>query len=245
VRQLFSLRLLAAVVALAGLALLVNAIFVDDDELQAVVAPQIPVRIIDLIEPSLAQLPSDDFDVTDDGVTEGYLDLVLEDGRTLRIAPGTPGQVSCDEMDQLNRCAVFADVLGDAVIWFTILPQGPRRTAELPPIVDLEDGLAIFTNGWPIPYPAVIERECEGEDIVSFQDFLKRHGRGSVTIVDLETKQVKSVRCAADARAATSPTTTVPTTGDLPFGVPVDAPPASSADLIDEEVPPPSGAATP
>jgi uncharacterized protein related to proFAR isomerase len=90
---------------------------------------------------------------------------------------------------------VFADMLGDAVVWFAILPQAPRATVELPPIVDLVDGRAVFESGWRIPYAPVIERDCEGEDIPTFSDFLRRFGPDSVTIVDLETRQVTTVRC--------------------------------------------------
>ncbi len=41
----------------------------------------------------------------------------------------------------------------------------------------------------------VIERDCGGEDIPTFSDFLRRFGPDSVTIVDLESRQVTSVRC--------------------------------------------------
>jgi hypothetical protein len=105
------------------------------------------------------------------------------------------GEVACDELDGMNECAVFADMLGDAVVWFAILPQAPRSTVELPAIVDLEDNYAIFENGWKISYPPVIERECGGEDIPTFSDFLRRFGPGSVSIVDLATRQVVAVRC--------------------------------------------------
>jgi hypothetical protein len=119
----------------------------------------------------------------------------LDAERVLRIAPGTLGQIECDVLDASTRCAVLADMLGDAVVWFAILPQAPRATVELPPIIDLIDGRAAFESGWRIPYAPVIERECAGEDIPTFGDFLRRFGPDSVTILDLETRQVASVRC--------------------------------------------------
>ena len=122
-------------------------------------------------------------------------DLVVDAERVVRIVPGTLGEIDCDELEVPNRCAVFADMLGDAVVWFAILPQAPRATVELPPIIDLNDGLAVFDSGWRIPYAPVIERECDGEDIPTFSDFLRRFGPDSVTIVDLETRQVTAVRC--------------------------------------------------
>ena len=194
-RQLFTWRFLAAIAGVALLLLLAREVLTDDDSLESIVAPEVIERQIDLIEPILSAEESADFRVDRDGVTSGYLDLVIDADRVVRIVPGTLGEVACDDLDGVNECAVFADMLGDAVVWFTILPQAPRSTVELPAIVDLEDGYALFENGWRIPYPPVIERECGGEDIPTFSDFLRRFGPGSVSVVDLTTRQVISVRC--------------------------------------------------
>jgi hypothetical protein len=195
VRQIFNWRFLAALVGLVVLALAAREILADDDSLESIVAPDVIVRQIDLIEPILSAEQSANFEVNRDGVTSGFLDLVVDADRVVRIVPGTLGEVACDELDGMNECAVFADMLGDAVVWFTVLPQAPRSTVELPAIVDLEDNYAIFENGWKIPYLPVIERECGGEDIPTFSDFLRRFGPGSVSIVDLATRQVVAVRC--------------------------------------------------
>lgn len=192
-RQLFSWRFVAAIGAVAVLGLLAQAVLGGDDPLDAVVDPEPIERSIDLLEPVVASEQSIDFAV--EGTTSGYLDLTLTDDRRLRIAPGTFGEISCEELDQPNRCAVFADMLGDAVVWFSIMPLAPRNTVELPPIVDLNDGDAVFDNGWRIPYAPVIERECGNEDFPSFADFLERRGPESVTIVDLETRLVVAARC--------------------------------------------------
>ena len=194
-RQLFSIRLVAAVLALAGLAFVVRVAVAEDNELAAIVEPEIPDRRIDLVSPIFASTASEDFRIRFDGTTVGFLDLILPEERVMRIAPGTPGEITCEQLDEINRCAVFADLLGDAVVWFAVLPQGPRSTVELPPIVDLEDGYAIFVNGWQIPYPPVIERDCGNEDIPTFSDFLRRFGPDSVSIVDLEVQEVTTVRC--------------------------------------------------
>jgi hypothetical protein len=195
VRQIFNWRFLAALVGLVVLALVAREILADDDSLESIVAPDVIERRIDLIEPILSAEQSANFEVNRDGVTSGFLDLVVDADRVVRIVPGTLGEVACDELDGMNECAVFADMLGDAVVWFAILPQAPRSTVELPAIVDLEDNYAIFENGWKISYPPVIERECGGEDIPTFSDFLRRFGPGSVSIVDLATRQVVAVRC--------------------------------------------------
>jgi hypothetical protein len=195
VRQIFSWRFVAALVALAALALLARAILTDDASIEAVIEPDVIERRIDLIEPIESVTASDGFDVTPSGVTTGSLDLALDAERVLRIVPGTLGEVECDVLGSPGDCAVFADMLGDAVVWFSILPQAPRSTVELPPIIDLDDGLAIFESGWRLPYAPVIERECDGVDLPTFSDFLRRFGPDSVTIVDLRTRQVTAVRC--------------------------------------------------
>ena len=192
-RQLFSWRFVAAIGAVAALALLAQAVFGGDDPLDAVVDPDPIERSIDVIEPIVGVEQSIDFAV--ERTTTGYLDIALTDDRRMRIAPGTFGELSCEELDQSARCAVFADTLGDAVIWFSIMPIAPRNTVELPPIIELDDGDAVFDNGWRVPYAPVIERECNGEDFPSFADFLERYGPQSVTIVDLETRQVVAARC--------------------------------------------------
>lgn len=194
-RQLFNWRFVAAVAGVFLLALLAREVLADDDSLEEVVAPQIVERQIDLIEPIFSADQSENFRIDRNGVTRGFLDLTIDADRVVRVAPGTLGEITCDELDETNRCAVFADMLGDAVVWFAVLPQAPRSTVVLPPIVELEDGYALFENGWKISFPPVIERECGGEDIPTFGDFLRRFGPGSTSIVDLGTRQVVAVRC--------------------------------------------------
>lgn len=195
-RQLFNWRFVAAVAALAVLALLARGLLLDDEDAIGVVIDTEEIeRHIDLIEPIATADWTEEFQVGRDGATSGFIDLTLDTERVMRIAPGTLGEISCRELDVADACAVFADMLGDAVIWFAIVPQAARATAELPPIVDLDEGDAILENGWRIPYPPVIERDCEGEDIPTFSDFLRRFGPGSVSIVDLESRQVVAVRC--------------------------------------------------
>jgi len=105
------------------LALLAREILADDDSLEAIVAPQTIERQIDLIEPIASADQSTNFRIDRRGVTRGFLDLTIDADRVMRIAPGTLGEITCDELDETNKCAVFADMLGDAVIWFAILPQ--------------------------------------------------------------------------------------------------------------------------
>lgn len=198
-RQLFNWRFVAAVAALGVLALLARAILTDDDSIEAVIEPETIERQIDLIEPIVA-VTGEAIELRG-GVTTGSTELVLDTERVVSIAPGTFGEVACEELEVANRCAILADMLGNAVVWFAILPQAPRSTVELPPIIDLDDGQAVFDNGWQIPYAPVIERDCGGEDLPTFSDFLRRFGPDSVTIVDLESRQVTTVRCGDEVDA--------------------------------------------
>ena len=189
---------MAALAALALLALGVDSVFADDDDpIEQVVEATGPVeRRIDLIDLVETFSLSDDFALDADGHTVGYADLTLEGNRVMRIAPGTPGSIECTNLRLSNRCVVFADLVGEAVIWFAVKPRGPSDTVILPPIVDLQDGYAIFDNGWQIRYPPVIERNCADEfDVTSFSDFLRRFGPDSTSVVDLDSRQVTEVVC--------------------------------------------------
>jgi hypothetical protein len=222
---LFTWRFVAAVAALAGLVLLINAVVVDDTSLDAVVDPEPTAREIDLVAPIFLIDRSVDFGIDRRGITSGFLDLVLGEQRIVRVTPGTSGEITCEELDEINRCALFVDLLGDAVVWFAIIPQGEDNTAELPEIVDLEGGKALFVNGWRLPYPPVIERECNEEDIPTFSDFLRHFGSGSITTVDLATGEVVSARCADDTRPTQpSVSTTVPPALDGPVQAPTSVP---------------------
>ncbi len=200
-------RFLAAIGALVLLAIGVDTMFADAKQQGsfAVTGPSnldadgnLIARRIDLISAVERIERSDDFEIGDDGRTVGFFDAVLDENRVMRIAPGTPGEISCVLLSFPNRCVVLADMLGEAVVWFAVLPQGPSETVELPPIVDLQDGYALIENGWEISYPPVIERDeisCAGEDIPSFSDFLRRFGPNSTSIVDIETQKLVQVKC--------------------------------------------------
>lgn len=195
-RQLFNWRFVAAVIALAALAMVARAILADDGSIDAVIDAEPIERRIDLAEPIESVTASDGFALQRNGLTTGYLDVALGADRVARIVPGTYGEIGCDVLTTPSRCAILADLLGDAVVWFALVPQAPRATVELPPIVDLADGYAVLTNGWRIAYAPVITRDCEGEDIPTFSDFLRRFGPESVTVLDLDSSEVVSVRCA-------------------------------------------------
>ncbi len=251
-RALFSWRLVAALGALVLLAVIVDRTAAAPTP-EGSIALTAPVDIgpdgepmrrrVDLIAPIETIERSDDFALGPDGLTVGFFDAVLDEERVMRIAPGTPGQVTCRNLVVPRRCVVLADVLGQAVVWFAVVPAGPRDTIELGPIVDLEDGFAVFENGWEIPFPPVIERDdgdggtCAGTDIVNFSDFLRRFGPDSTTIVDIETGLVTEVECGEEFVA---PTTTVLVEG-TPRGEIVSATTSVPAAGIDDVIRPDEG----
>jgi len=195
VRQLFNWRFVAAVGALAVLALLARELLLDRDSIATIIDAPVVERQIEMIEPVETVTEADDFRVRFDGVTTGILDLTLDSGRVVRVAPGTLGEISCPDLAVPNGCVVLADMLGDAVVWFALVPQAPGATVELPPIVDLQDGEAVIANGWRIPYAPTIERECGDVDLPAFSDFLRHYGPDSVTVLDLQSRQVTAVVC--------------------------------------------------
>lgn len=245
VRQLLNWRFLATIAALVLLAVGVDAVVTGADKEGAIDlgGPRqvdddgnVTERKIDLIAPAQRLERSDDFAVTGDGTTVGDLDAVLDENRVMHVAPGTPGQISCEALDEENACVVLADVLGEAVVWFAVLPRGPAGTVELPPIVELQDGYALFDNGWQVLYETVIDRErgCPNADIPSFRDFLRRFGPDSITQVDLETQKVAYVVCRDEFVA---PPTTEADDEDGPTGAidpgAVDAPSSDADPVVD------------
>ncbi|MEY4362468.1 MAG: hypothetical protein RL391_1774, partial [Actinomycetota bacterium] len=124
-----------------------------------------------------------------DGRVVGNATVVLENGRTLLLAQGTVGDVSCLYPDVVDACVLVADTLGDGVVWFSLVPAPPSgsRELELPAMTQLLDGVtyARLANGWEIPLLDKVERRCDIEtpNLTSFvQRFAGRH----VTIVDLD-----------------------------------------------------------
>lgn len=235
-------RFLAAIAALVLLAVGVDRAFANAglEGDAAVVAPAnfdengnlIPRRV-DLIELVNRVEASPDFGIGEDGRSTGLLDAVITEERVAHVVPETPGEVTCENFDEPDRCVLLADVLGDAVVWFALVPRGPGDTVELGPIVDLRDGYARFSNGWEVLYAPVIERDAEtcGDDVVSFGDFLERFGPGSTTVVDLETRQVTSVVCGEEF---VPPPTTVVFEGSLEADIVL--PTTTTLPVLDPEV---------
>src|SRR5688500_11442104 len=97
-RQVLSWRFVAALAALVGLALLINAVFVGRDTVARVVERSGPdTRRADLVSIVLDS-NQHDFAIRRNGLTRGRLDVRLLGDRSATIFPGTPGTSTCDEL---------------------------------------------------------------------------------------------------------------------------------------------------
>lgn len=135
------------------------------------------------------------------GRTTSNMQIRIDGFRYMNIRPDTPGENRCEALTELAQCAVAADLLGESVLWFSIIPLGARNTVVLPAVTELrDDGTVRLENGWIVPHAEVINRlGCD--DTTSLTDFITRYGPGSTTSFSLDEQQVVSVTCSADAEA--------------------------------------------
>lgn len=192
-RQIFSLRFFAAIGAVALLFLLLTAIFGGGDPVAELVEEESVDRRIDLVEQVFAPVRRG-FEMGDDGVTQGTLELVLDADRTVVVVEGTHGEITCDRLGEIGACAVLADLLGDAVVWFALVPMGPNDTVEFPAIDVLEEDFALLVNGWRVPYANVLDRRCERQ-FASYRELRDELGDEFTSIYSIEDRQLVAVRC--------------------------------------------------
>ncbi len=155
---------------------------------------------IDLIVLVFAAQADRGFDIVD-GRTTARIIIYIDGFRYMNIPAGTPGENRCGELDQLARCVVAADVLGDAVLWFSILPNEPRNLITLPGVVDVRDGgNVLLANGWVIRRAPIIERDTEDckADTVSLSDFIERFAERSTSTYSMDEQRITTVTCLAE-----------------------------------------------
>jgi hypothetical protein len=99
---------------------------------------------------------------------------------------------------------VLADLLGDAVIWFTLVPVETGFKVEAPPIVELlDDGIARLQNGWLVRMAGAVDRSCP-QETGSLVEFLRDFGPKSTTIIDVAKQRITQVKCSPDVTATSS-----------------------------------------
>ena len=204
-RQFFTLGFWLSLLALVGLTVGLLALTRDDgaadDLLPDVGIPVRPEeREIDLIGMVFLAQADGGFAIVD-GRTTGNLQIRIDGFRYMNVMAGTPGENRCAELSELARCAIAADLLGEAVLWFSIVPLSPRNLVELPGPSGLREGNRLqLTNGWIVDRAQIVDRDCE-EDTSGLTDLIDRFGADATTVYSLDEQRVVRVTCAAAGAA--------------------------------------------
>lgn len=138
----------------------------------------------------------------------GAIRMNLDDGRTLVIPEGTyvdaaPPVPACVDFSKPNGCVIAADMLGDAVVWFSLVQADSSNALTqltLPGLVDMEKGgdWGILDSGWIVKLATPTVRDCGDTETTSLRDFINRFsGQSSTSIVNLTLDAVTRVKCVA------------------------------------------------
>lgn len=133
------------------------------------------------------------------GSTVGSAEIVLVDGRSFLVGEGTPGEVECDTARRSRSCTLLASLLGEAIIWFALVPSEPGEVVTMPgPVAVLDEGReARLANGWVVPLVDVVRRTCSSIETTSFRDWVARIGAASTSTYDLSVEEITTVTCDA------------------------------------------------
>jgi hypothetical protein len=197
VRALLSLRFVAAVAGLFVLLFIVQSITAADDTVVDPVSNETadsPVtRVINLVgrlDRSTAR-----FAVGPDGTASATASFTIEEQRSLTIVEGTPGVNDCSIVEfAQGNCVIFADLLGEAVVWFSLQPVVDDDHVVLPAVVGFENELAILDNGMRLQHAPTFIRRCPNE-YVSFTEMRTDIGTDFVTWWSLEDGELTDVVC--------------------------------------------------
>jgi hypothetical protein len=192
-QQVLSWRFLASVGALLGLLLLLILLFGRGGSASDASVERPLVREVHLLE-QIESARSEAFGVRTDGRSRGLLRLGLRDGREMRIVEGTFGENNCGARIVPEECAVAANLLGDAVVWFALLPIEPGGTIVFPAIDVLDGGRAQLVNGWRLPFAPVLDRRCSVE-FSSYREFRRVLEDSFTSIYSLEEERLVAVVC--------------------------------------------------
>ncbi|MEP7114847.1 MAG: hypothetical protein ABI862_16380 [Ilumatobacteraceae bacterium] len=238
-RQFVSFRFWLAIAALVGLTYGLWYVLIRDDSSVAVLGlpaeAATAVHRINLVQPVYSIQADPGFAVAD-GVSSGEMRLTLDAARTMVVEPGTPGQISCSRLAEINQCVVAADLLGDAVVWFSLIPNPQRASLLLPGITEVrKDNWVLLSNGWEVARNDVVERNC---DATGLDDFVRQFGGNlSTSTFSFEQQEITKVTCLEEPESST--TTSTSTTLVAPVA------PIDTSVIVGEEVPidevPPAG----
>ena len=133
-----------------------------------------------------------------DGKSTGEANITLDDGRVVTVFDQTRGEITCTDL--AGGCVMLADTLGDAIVWFALVPKDVEdgdAQLTMPALIDMRDGgdLGVLQNGWVVRLTVGVKRTCETET-TSLRDFINKFSPDrSVTMLDLITDEVTEVKC--------------------------------------------------
>ncbi len=198
-RALLSLRFVAAVVGLVLAFAVVRSVTSDDGAAptpNVATADAVTPRVINIAERLDRDISS--LVINDDGVASTTATLSISDVRAVTIVEGTPGEISCSlAQRRLGDCALFADLLGEAVVWFSLQPVVDDEYVVLPAVTAFENDLAVLTNGMRLPHADVFVRRCP-EDYASFTEMRDRVGTAFVSWWSVLDHEITDVVCTTE-----------------------------------------------
>jgi len=216
-RQIFSVRFFAAVGAVVGLFFLLTTFLATREVIEGDgddSAVSVQLHKIDLVEQMFSS-SNGGFRVGGDGLASADTNFVIDGTRSLRVVSGTPGEMLCPNFGEIGACAVVADLLGEAVVWFALVPMGANKTVRMPAIDTLDDGLATLVNGWQVEFAPVLDRRCgrgtqasPAEEFESYREFRSVFGDNFTAIFDIDERRLSAVECRVRVPYAPEPAET-------------------------------------
>jgi len=164
-------------------------------------------RTIDLVAWAYAVQPPPGFQMVDGRANKDFA-IVIDGTRTMIVTAGTPGEIDCPELTALATCTVAADLLGDGVLWFSIVPGSPGATVQLPAVSEvLDGGWARLANGWVVRHAPKVDRSCP-EASASLSDFISTYGDRATSTFNFEQQELVKVTCGRLPEGSATTTTT-------------------------------------
>jgi len=202
VRQLFNIRLWAALGVLSITALLIVFVACDDcfgrNGDSAAISADVE-KNIETVAIATSFTQSEGWRI-ENGRTVGEASVLLDDARQVFIAADTPSENLCSDLTISSSCVFLANMFGDSVMWFALIDingEKPTRVLELPSLVDMLDSgsRGVLENGWIVRLANGVKRTC-GEDTGTLREFINSYSSGkSVTKLNLITDEVDEVLC--------------------------------------------------
>ena len=201
-RQLFNVRLWAALGVLSITALLIVFVACDDcfgRNGDSVAISADVEKNVETVAIATSFTQSEGWRI-ENGRTVGEASVLLDDARQVFIAADTPSENLCADLTVGSSCVFLANMFGDSVMWFVLIDvngEKPTRVLELPSLVDMLDSgsRGVLENGWIVRLANGVKRTC-GEDTGTLREFINNYSPDkSVTKLNLITDEVDEVLC--------------------------------------------------